>query len=55
MPAPFDASRPPPSDDHDAILLEGLFQLAFSGETRSWEFEKIDEEIHARLLQAYPA
>jgi len=55
MSAPFDALRPRPADDHDAILLEGLFQLAIAGDTASWEFQKIEEEMHARLLQAYPA
>ncbi len=53
MPVSFDASHPLPPDDPDALLLEGLFQLAFNGETQGWEFKKIDEEVHARLLAAY--
>ncbi|WP_182334347.1 hypothetical protein [Stenotrophomonas acidaminiphila] len=55
MSVPFDASLPLPPDDPDALLLEGLFQLAFSGDTDGWEFRKIDEEVHARLLAAYAA
>lgn len=55
MSVPFDASLPLPPDDPDALLLEGLFQLAFSGETHGWEFKKIDEAVHARLLAAYAA
>jgi len=44
-----------PSNDHDATLLEGLFQLAVAGETNGWQFEKIDGEVYSRLLEAYAA
>lgn len=54
MPAPLHAP-PRASDDHDALLLEGLFQLAVAGELGSHEFEKIEQEVHARLVAAYSA
>jgi hypothetical protein len=54
MPAPFHA-LPCPPDDHDALLLEGLFQLAVAGDIDSCEFEKIEQEVHARLLATYAA
>lgn len=47
-----DPSCPPSSADHDALLLEGLFQLAIAGETGG-ELEKIEGEVYARLLDAY--
>lgn len=54
MPAPLHA-LPFPPDDHDALLLEGLFQLALAGDIDSREFEKIEQEVHARLVASYPA
>ncbi|SBV35800.1 hypothetical protein STPYR_10730 [uncultured Stenotrophomonas sp.] len=54
MTAPFPAPPCPP-DGHDALLLEGLFQLAVAGDIDSCEFEKIEQEVHARLLAAYAA
>ena len=39
----------------DALLLEGLFQLALAGDIDSCEFEKIEQEVHARLVASYPA
>ncbi|WP_293706161.1 MULTISPECIES: hypothetical protein [unclassified Stenotrophomonas] len=47
--------HPIPTDDHDATLLEGLFQLSVSGETSNWQFEKIESEVYSRLLAAYAA
>jgi hypothetical protein len=32
-----------------------LFQLAVNGQTQSWEFDQIDNEVYARLLSAYGA
>ena len=54
MPAPLHA-LPFPPDDHDTLLLEGLFQLALAGDIDSCEFEKIEQEVHARLVASYPA
>ncbi|MBN6148829.1 hypothetical protein JR065_00620 [Xanthomonas sp. AmX2] len=39
--------------DHDASLLEGLYQLAVSGHTQGWEFEQLNSEVYSRLAQAY--
>ena len=51
----YDNERAIPSNDHDATLLEGLFQLSVSGETSNWQFEKIESEVYSRLLAAYAA
>lgn len=42
-----------PATDHDASLLEGLYQLAVSGNTDGWEFEQINSEVYARLQDTY--
>jgi hypothetical protein len=39
--------------DHDASLLEGLYQLAVSGHTHGWEFDQLNSEVYARLKQTY--
>ncbi|MFC6839046.1 hypothetical protein [Xanthomonas theicola] len=39
--------------DHDASLLEGLYQLAVSGQARGWEFEQLSNEVYDRLKQTY--
>lgn len=44
-----------PSSDHDATLLEGLFQLTVAGDTSGWEFKRIDSEVYSRLLDSYAA
>lgn len=44
-----------PFNDHDATLLEGLFELSVAGETGSWEFEKIQGEVYSRLRETYAA
>lgn len=38
----------------DTLLLEALFELAISGRTEGWEFERIDAEVHERLRTTYP-
>lgn len=43
------------TNDHDASLLEGLYQLAVSGHTEGWEFEQINNEVYTRLLETYEA
>ena len=45
----------PAQADADSSLLEGLFQLAVNGQTQSWEFDQIDNEVYTRLLSAYGA
>ncbi|MGE8281866.1 MAG: hypothetical protein ACN6O2_15715 [Stenotrophomonas sp.] len=47
--------QPIPTDDQDATLLEGLFQLTVAGETSNWQFDKIDSEVYSRLLATYAA
>ncbi len=49
----LDLERAIPNNDHDATLLEGLFQLTVTGETASNDFEKIDNEVYTRLLATY--
>lgn len=39
--------------DADSSLLEGLFQLALTGQTQGSEFDLIDHEVYTRLLSAY--
>ena len=39
--------------DHDAALLEGLYQLVVSGNTQGWEFDRLNSEVYARLKQTY--
>ncbi len=43
-----------PVDHHnDATLLEGLFQLVVSGDTRSEAFQQLDASVYERLLSTY--
>ncbi|MBA0285741.1 hypothetical protein D7Y26_07040 [Stenotrophomonas maltophilia] len=45
-----------PSDPHsdtDRALLEGLLQLAVEGQTEEQDFQRIGEEVFARLLDTY--
>lgn len=51
----YNTERVIPNNDHDATLLEGLFQLTVTGDTSTWEFEKIDNEVYSRLLATYEA
>lgn len=39
--------------DHDASLLEGLYQLVVSGHTQGWEFDQLNSEVYDRLKQTY--
>ncbi|WP_411834744.1 hypothetical protein [Pseudoxanthomonas mexicana] len=49
----------PVADQHDAFahsdftLLEGLYQLTISGNTRDWEFERLNNAVYERLMSAY--
>ncbi len=49
------ASYPAAAGDADTSLLEGLFQLALTGQTQGWEYDQINQEVYARLLSAYGA
>lgn len=45
-----------PSDPHsdtDRALLEGLLQRAVEGQTEDQDFQRIGEEVFARLLDTY--
>jgi len=46
-------------DQHDTLansdftLLEGLYQLTISGNTRDWEFERLNNAVYERLMSTY--
>ena len=37
----------------DFTLLEGLYQLAVTGHTNDWEFERLNNAVYERLLSFY--
>ena len=37
----------------DFTLLEGLYQLAVTGHTDDWEFERLNNAVYERLMSAY--
>ncbi len=37
----------------DFTLLEGLYQLAVTGHTEDWEFERLNNAVYERLLSSY--
>ena len=37
----------------DSTLLEGLYQLAVTGHTDEWEFERLNNAVYERLLSSY--
>lgn len=37
----------------DFTLLEGLYQLAITGHTQDWEFERLNNAVYERLLSSY--
>ncbi len=37
----------------DFTLLEGLYQLAVTGHTDEWEFERLNNAVYERLLSSY--
>ncbi len=37
----------------DFTLLEGLYQLAVTGHTDDWEFERLNNAVYDRLLSSY--
>lgn len=41
------------SSSSDFTLLEGLYQLAVTGHTDDWEFERLNNAVYERLLSSY--
>ena len=41
------------SSSSDFTLLEGLYQLAVTGHTTDWEFERLNNAVYERLLSSY--
>ncbi|MEO6517977.1 MAG: hypothetical protein ABIO17_03150 [Pseudoxanthomonas sp.] len=41
------------SASSDFTLLEGLYQLAVTGHTNDWEFERLNNAVYERLLSSY--
>ena len=37
----------------DFTLLEGLYQLAVTGHTDDWEFERLNSAVYERLISSY--
>ncbi|KAF1710509.1 hypothetical protein CSC70_07545 [Pseudoxanthomonas kalamensis DSM 18571] len=37
----------------DFSLLEGLYQLAVTGNTQDWEFERLNNAVYERLISSY--
>ncbi|MEO6103748.1 MAG: hypothetical protein ABIP44_08950, partial [Pseudoxanthomonas sp.] len=37
----------------DFTLLEGLYQLAVTGHTDDWEFERLNNAVYERLMSSY--
>ena len=44
---------PDVSSASDFTLLEGLYQLAVTGHTDDWEFERLNNAVYERLLSSY--
>lgn len=38
---------------NDFTLLEGLYQLAVTGHTQDWEFERLNNAVYERLISSY--
>lgn len=43
----------PSQGPSDFALLEGLYQLAVTGHTKGWEFERLNNAVYERLLSSY--
>lgn len=43
----------PSQGPSDFTLLEGLYQLAVTGHTKDWEFERLNNAVYERLLSSY--
>lgn len=49
----FDDAISNNSSSSDFTLLEGLYQLAVTGHTDDWEFERLNNAVYERLLSSY--
>ena len=49
----FDDTTSNNSSSSDFTLLEGLYQLAVTGHTNDWEFERLNNAVYERLLSSY--
>ena len=49
----FDDAISSNSSSSDFTLLEGLYQLAVTGHTDDWEFERLNNAVYERLLSSY--
>ncbi|RYG14191.1 MAG: hypothetical protein EON92_03005 [Burkholderiales bacterium] len=48
-----DATITTNTSSSDFTLLEGLYQLAVTGHTDDWEFERLNNAVYERLLSSY--
>jgi hypothetical protein len=49
----FDDASSRNNSSSDFTLLEGLYQLAVTGHTDDWEFERLNNAVYERLLSSY--
>lgn len=49
----FDDATISNNSSSDFTLLEGLYQLAVTGHTDDWEFERLNNAVYERLLSSY--
>ena len=49
----FDDATSSNNSSSDFTLLEGLYQLAVTGHTDDWEFERLNNAVYERLLSSY--
>ena len=49
----FDDATISNNTSSDFTLLEGLYQLAVTGHTDDWEFERLNNAVYERLLSSY--
>lgn len=50
-----DTHQPTPAGNgHDRNLLERLFELTVNGQQHSLDFARLQQQVHQRLLAAYP-
>lgn len=49
----FDEAISSNTSSSDFTLLEGLYQLAVTGNTDEWEFERLNNAVYERLISSY--
>ncbi|HEY5970645.1 MAG TPA: hypothetical protein VIT22_01510 [Pseudoxanthomonas sp.] len=49
----FDEAISSNTSSSDFTLLEGLYQLAVTGHTDDWEFERLNNAVYERLISSY--